>query len=86
MEFYSATKNEILSFAGKWMELKNILSEVSQAQKQNIICSPSYADYRSKTNAIILLNMCHTLRENMHRRNRERKGNLKLDVVDGVTV
>jgi hypothetical protein len=34
MDFYSATKNEILSFASKWMELKNIiLSEVSQAQK-----------------------------------------------------
>jgi hypothetical protein len=35
MEFYSATKkNEILSFAGKWMEQENIiLSEVSQAQK-----------------------------------------------------
>jgi hypothetical protein len=32
MEFYSATKrNEILSFAGKWMELENIiLSKVSQ--------------------------------------------------------
>jgi hypothetical protein len=28
------TKNEILSFANKWMELENIiLSEVSQAQK-----------------------------------------------------
>jgi hypothetical protein len=35
MEFYSVTeKNEILSFAGKWMELENIiLSAVSQAQK-----------------------------------------------------
>jgi hypothetical protein len=35
VEFYSATKkNEILSFAGKWMELENIiLSEVSQVQK-----------------------------------------------------
>jgi hypothetical protein len=34
MEFYSAMKNAMLSFAGKWMELKNIiLSEVSQAQK-----------------------------------------------------
>jgi hypothetical protein len=33
MEFYSATKKkEILSFAGKWMELENIiLSEVIQA-------------------------------------------------------
>jgi hypothetical protein len=35
MEFYSVMKkNEILSFAGKWMQLENIiLSEVKQAQK-----------------------------------------------------
>jgi hypothetical protein len=35
MEFYPVTKkNEIFSFADKWMELENfILSEVSQAQK-----------------------------------------------------
>jgi hypothetical protein len=35
MEYYSAMKkNEILSFAGKWIELENIIpSEVSQAQK-----------------------------------------------------
>jgi hypothetical protein len=35
MEFYSSIKmNEILSFAGKWMELENIvLSEASHAQK-----------------------------------------------------
>jgi hypothetical protein len=35
MEFYSVTKkNEILSFAGKWMILENIiLSDVSQVQK-----------------------------------------------------
>jgi hypothetical protein len=35
MEFYSATKkNEILSFASKWMELENIiLRDVSQAQE-----------------------------------------------------
>jgi hypothetical protein len=34
MEFYAVMKkNEILSFAGKWMELENIiLSKVSQAQ------------------------------------------------------
>jgi hypothetical protein len=32
MEFYSAMKkNEILSFASKWMELENII--LSQAQK-----------------------------------------------------
>jgi hypothetical protein len=35
MEFYAVIKkNEILSFAGKWMALVNIiLSEVSQVQK-----------------------------------------------------
>jgi hypothetical protein len=35
MEFYSAMKkNEIISFAGKWMEQENIiLSELSQALK-----------------------------------------------------
>jgi hypothetical protein len=35
IEFYSATKgNEILSFAGKWIKLENIiLTEVSQVQK-----------------------------------------------------
>jgi hypothetical protein len=45
MEFYAAMKkNEMLSFADKWMELENIiLSEVSLAQKTkhcmfSIIC------------------------------------------------
>jgi hypothetical protein len=37
MEFYSATKkNGILSFAGKWMELENILSEVTQMAKNHM--------------------------------------------------
>ena len=35
MEYYSAIKNnDIMRFAGKWMELENtILSEVTQTQK-----------------------------------------------------
>jgi hypothetical protein len=35
MEYYSVIKNEdILNFAGKWIELENIiLSEVSQTQR-----------------------------------------------------
>ena len=35
MEYYSTIKNkDIMSFAGKWMELKNIiLSKVTQTQK-----------------------------------------------------
>jgi hypothetical protein len=55
MEFCSATKNnEILSFASKCMELKNIiLSKVSQAQKAKITCSLLHVDYRRKTNALI---------------------------------
>jgi hypothetical protein len=65
-EFYSPTKkNEILSFADKWMELeKIILSEVSQKLLTSSYknCSPSYSDYRPKTNAVILLDMGHTLR------------------------
>jgi hypothetical protein len=38
MELYSATKkNKMLSFAGKWMELENIiLRKISQAQKDLI--------------------------------------------------
>jgi hypothetical protein len=64
MEFYSATKkNEIFSFTSKWMELENIiLNKVSQVQKAKNSCSPSYADYRPKTNAVMLLDMGHTLR------------------------
>jgi hypothetical protein len=49
MEFYSTTKkNEILSFAGKWMELENInLSEVSQTfwgQKTHDLSNMCYID------------------------------------------
>jgi hypothetical protein len=69
MEFYSATKkNEFLSFASKWVELENIiLSKVSQAKlgrssRPKITCSPSYADYRPKRNAVIVLDMGYTLR------------------------
>ena len=38
MEYYTVIKNDILKFAGKWMDLekKNILSKVTQTQK-NII-------------------------------------------------
>jgi hypothetical protein len=46
MEFFSATKkNEVLSFAGKWVELENIiLNEVSQIQKAKSTCFLSYVD------------------------------------------
>jgi hypothetical protein len=35
MECYSATKNEILSFAGKWTELENIIFG-SEGQKLHV--------------------------------------------------
>jgi hypothetical protein len=59
MEFYSAVKkNEILSFASKWVELENIvLSKVSRLKKPKIICSPSYAGFRSRANAAMWLDL-----------------------------
>jgi hypothetical protein len=52
MEFYAVMKkNEMLSFAGKWMELENfILSEISLVQKPKIVCFPSYTDIRLRAN------------------------------------
>jgi hypothetical protein len=39
--FYSAIKNEIMLFAGKWMELENfMLSKMSQAQKVRDLIFP----------------------------------------------
>jgi hypothetical protein len=64
VEFYSATKkNEILPFTSKWMELENILlSEFSQAQKTKIVCSPSYADFRSRAYRAMWSNLGHMIR------------------------
>jgi hypothetical protein len=64
MEFYSATKkNKIFLFKSKWMELENIiLSKVSQVQKMKIMCSPSYADFRSRANAAMWLDLGHMTR------------------------
>jgi hypothetical protein len=52
VEFYSAIKkNEILSFAGKWVKLKNIIiREVSQVQKAKGHMF-SLVEYRPKTSA-----------------------------------
>jgi hypothetical protein len=45
------------------MELENIIfREVSQTQRPKIICSPSYADFRSRENAAMLLDLGHMLR------------------------
>jgi hypothetical protein len=50
MESYLAIeKNEILCFAGKWME-NIILREVSQVQKTKAACFLSYVEDRANTN------------------------------------
>ena len=36
MEYYSAIKNEILPFAATWMDLENMLSEISQTKTRII--------------------------------------------------
>jgi hypothetical protein len=63
MKFYSAMKkNEMLPFSSKLKELENILSEGSQAQKTKNCMSSSYAEFGSKANVAMLLDLSHTLR------------------------
>jgi hypothetical protein len=54
-------------------------------RRPKITCSPSYVHYSSKTNAVILLDTGYTLNRDF-RRDRERKGNQKLEWVDMLTV
>jgi hypothetical protein len=69
MEFYAAMKkNEKLSFAGKWMELENIiLSEVSWPKRPKIVCSPSYVDIRSRVNTTRGLEFEHMIKGRAHK-------------------
>jgi hypothetical protein len=53
--------------------------KLARLRRQKIACSPSYSNYRPKTNAVILFDIGHTLRENKQGRNREREGNLKFE-------
>ena len=49
MEYYSVVRNNnILKFAGKWMELeKNILSKVTQTQKDKYIIYSLISGYQT---------------------------------------
>jgi hypothetical protein len=44
------------------MELENIILSEVRLRRPKIICSPSYVDFRPKTNAVILLDIGHTLK------------------------
>jgi hypothetical protein len=59
MEFYSATKkSELLSFASNgWNWKTSSKVKLARLKRLKIICSPTYADYRPKTNAVILLDV-----------------------------
>ena len=48
MEYSSAIRNDKYApFASTWMELEGImLSEVSQSEKDNVICSHSFGEYK----------------------------------------
>jgi hypothetical protein len=48
MEFYSAIRNNDMGFIGKWVQLEDMLSEVSQTQKTKTICFLSYVENRLK--------------------------------------
>jgi hypothetical protein len=51
---------ETLSFAGKWMELENIISsKLARLRRPKHACSPSYVKCRLNTNAAILRNTGH---------------------------
>ena len=46
---YSRKNNDVLNFAGKWMELENIiLSEVTQNRKTITTCTHSLVDFKHK--------------------------------------
>jgi hypothetical protein len=64
MEFYSAMKkNEILSFASKWVEVENIiLSEVSQALKTKKCMFSLICGLKSRANTGMLLDLGHMTR------------------------
>jgi hypothetical protein len=64
MEFYAAMKkNEMLPFAGKWMELENIiLSEVRLAQK-----TKNHMPIRSRANITRELDFDHKIKARAHK-------------------
>jgi hypothetical protein len=56
-------KKVILSLASKWMELKNIILRLARLTRPKIVCSLSYADFRSWANTAMWLDLGHVLRE-----------------------
>jgi hypothetical protein len=68
MEFYAAMKNEMLSFAGKWMELENIiLNEVSLGQKTKNRMFSLICGHKSRANTTRGLDFEHMIKARTHK-------------------
>jgi hypothetical protein len=68
------------------MELENIILREIRIRRPKITCSPSYTDYRPKTNAVILLDRGHTKGRPCPGGIRKGKKTKNLNVVDVLTV
>jgi hypothetical protein len=55
--------------------------KLARPRRPKIICCPSYADFRPKTNAVILLDMGHMLRGECVKEKYGKVGNAKLENV-----
>jgi hypothetical protein len=86
MEFYSATKNEILSLVGKWVELENIILSELRLRRPKGVCSRSCVDYRPKTKATILWDTGHTKGRLHTGGTGKRKESNNVNVIDVLTV
>jgi hypothetical protein len=60
--------------------------KLARLRRPKIVCSPSYANFRPKTNAVILLDMGHTKRRPCTGWIRKRKETKNLNEVDVPTV
>jgi hypothetical protein len=79
-------KNEILSFAGKWTELENIILSEVKLRRPKVTCSPSYVDYRPRTNSAKSLDMSHIKGRLCMGGKGQWKENKNLNVADKLTV
>jgi hypothetical protein len=68
------------------MELENIISREVRLRRPKDACSPSYVDFRPKTNAAILWNMRHTKLRSLTGGRGQGKETKTLNVVDVLTV
>jgi hypothetical protein len=82
MEFYSWRRmKSYYSQVNGWDWRTSSKAKLARLRKPKIICCPSYADFRSKTNTIILLDMVHTLRGEHIQEEYGKVGNPKLESV-----